>query len=160
MMKYRILGLFALLALLLCLCSCTRPIKTDAPMCRFSFSHTGMHTGLIYTLAASETDAGWQAELSLLAGEREHVLEMTQEEAQALANIVQKHALNRWNGFDKVDRRALDGTGFELVIDYEDGQHLYASGSNAFPKGYREAHEEIRSFFAELMERNGLEVPF
>ena len=60
---------------------------------------------------------------------------------------------------DRVDRHAPDGTGFDLRIGYEDGQEVYATGSNAFPKGYREAHEAILEFFGEMMERNGIENP-
>ena len=158
-MKDRVLLLVLLLAVLLALFGCRKTLQTDAPMNSFSFSHSGMHTGLIYTLAAEKTETGWQASLSLLAGDREYTMDMTAEEAEALISLVRTHELNRWNGFDKVDRHALDGTGFELSIGYEDGQTLCASGSNAFPEGYRAAHEEIVKFFGELMDRNGIENP-
>lgn len=160
MMRERVLAGLVLLAVLLTASACSKPIRTDAPISSFSFSHSGMHTGLIYTLSAVRTEDAWQAKLSLLAGEKEHVLEMTEAEAEELAAMIRKHDLNRWNGFDKIDRRALDGTGFELEIRYEDGQALSASGSNSFPKGYREAHEEFRKFFGAMMERDGLENPF
>jgi len=159
MMKRRMIAVLLVLAVLLTASACSKPLRTDAPISSFSFSHSGMHTGLIYTLSAARTETGWQANLSLLAGEREYILEMTEAEAEDLAAIVRKHELNRWNGFDRVDRTALDGTDFDLKIHYEDGQTLSASGSNAFPKGYKEAHEEILDFFGELMERNGLENP-
>jgi len=160
MMKCRILTVLLLTAVLLTASACSRQLRTDAPMTGFSFSHSGMHTGLIYTLSASRTENVWQANLSLLAGERKHILKMTEAEAEDLAAIVQYHDMNRWNGFDRIDRRAQDGTGFELIIHYDDGQVLSASGSNTFPEGYREAHEEILGFFGELMERNGLKNPF
>ena len=160
MMKRRLIAVLWLAAVLLMVSACSKPLRTDAPMNSFSFSHSGMHTGLIYTLSAEQTKDGWQAEISLLAGDKEYVLEMTGEEAEALAEIVRRHELNRWNGFDRADRRAADGNGFRLDIRYEDGQVLSASGSNAFPAGYTEAHEEILGFFGELMKRNGLEDPF
>lgn len=160
MMKRRILTVLLLAAVLLAAYACSKPLWTVAPIGSFSFSHSGMHTGLIYTLSAARTEVGWQAELSLLAGEREYLLEMTEAEAEELDTIVRKHDLNRWNGFDRADQTAKDGTGFDMKIHYEDGQVLSASGSNAFPRGYREAHEEILDFFGKLMERNGLENPF
>ena len=160
MMKCRIFIVLLLTAVLLTVSACSKPIRTDAPMSSFSFTHSGMHTGLIYTLSAARTETGWHAELSLLAREKEYVLEMTEAEAEELAAIVRRHELNRWNGFDRVDRTAKDGTSFDLNIRYEDGQALSASGSNAFPKGYREAHEDIIGFFGALMEQNGLENPF
>ena len=159
-MKPRVLMALALLTVLLTAVACSKTLRTDAPMTDFSFSHSGMHTGLIYTLSAARTESGWQADLSLLAGEREYALPMTEKEAGELTELVKAHELNRWNGFDKVNRSALDGYSFEMAIDYEDGQHLYASGSNAFPKGYDAAHEAILTFFGELMEKNGIENPF
>ena len=160
MMRRRVIAALLLAAVLLAASACSKPLRTDAPMTGFTFSHSGKHTGLIYTLSAARTENAWQANLSLLAGDRNIYLEMTEAEAEELAAIVRKHELNRWNGFDRVDRTALDGTGFDLKIHYEDGQILSASGSNAFPKGYREAHEEILGFFGKLMERNGLDNPF
>lgn len=160
MMKNRMMIALLLAAVFLAASACSKPLRTDAPISSFTFSHSGMHTGLIYTLSAARAEEGWQAELLLLAGEREYILEMTEAEAEELAAIVRKHELNRWNGFDRVDRTALDGTDFDLKIHYEDGQKLSASGSNAFPGGYREAREEILGFFGELMERSGLENPF
>lgn len=158
-MKCRILTAAALLCVLVTLCACAKPLRTNAPMTGFCFSHSGMHTGLMYRLSADKTEDVWQATLSLLGGELEYVLDMTETEAEELAAIVRKQDMNRWNGFDKTDRRALDGTGFDLTIRYADGQVLSASGSNAFPKGYREARDEILKFFGELMERNGWENP-
>lgn len=159
MMRCRTLLVFTLLTVLLTTAACSKPCLTDAPMTGFSFSHSGMHTGLIYTLTAARVEDGWMANLSLLAGAREYVLEMTEKEAEGLAEIVRKHELNRWNGFDKADRRVLDGCSFELRIRYEDEQTVSASGSGVFPRGYTEAYEDILDFFGELMERNGLENP-
>lgn len=158
-MRYRLLMVSALLTVLLTMSVCSRPIQMDEPMNSFTFSHSGMHTGLIYTLSAEKGEGGWLAGLALLAGEREYSLKMTDEEAEALAALVRAHQLTGWNGFDKTERRALDGTGFELRIGYEDGQAVRASGSNAFPAGYNAAHEAILDFFEELMERNGIENP-
>ncbi len=46
-MKRRMKTAVMLLAAALLLCSCKKPFETDAQMCGFAFSHTGMHTGLI-----------------------------------------------------------------------------------------------------------------
>jgi len=159
MMKHRMIAVLLLAAVLLTGTACRKPSKTDAPMIGFTFSHSGMHTGLIYTLSAERGEGGWFAGFSLLAGEREYSLDMTAEEAEALASLVQNHELTRWNGFDRVDRHALDGTGFELTIRYEDGQEVRASGSNAFPEGYKAAHEAVLNFFGSLMKKNGIENP-
>ena len=157
-MKYRLSLVFVLFALLLC--SCAGPLKTDAPMIGFTFSHSGMHTGLIYTLSAEKEDDGWRADLSLLCGEREYSLPMSEEEAWELTALVETHRLTDWYDFDEADLNALDGTAFELVLRYADGQEVHASGSNAFPEGYAALHEAVLNFFGELMEKNGIENPF
>jgi len=62
-----------------------------------------------------------------------------------------KHAeqrLDRWDGFDKSSRRALDGTGFSLTMVTAEGKLVEANGSNAFPKGYAEAKAAIEAVFA------------
>lgn len=158
MKRFRTASVIALIVILTAACS--KPVVTDAPVTSLSFSHSGMHTGLIYTLTAACTESGWQADMSLLAGEQEVTVQMTDADAEALMEIVRKHELNKWDGFDKADRRVQDGKGFELHISYDDGQTVYASGSNAFPKGYDAAHGDIKRFFVELMERSGFEDPF
>ena len=142
------------------LCACTAELKPAGPMESFSFAHSGMSTADIYTLSAALEADGWTAGAQLLCGAEEHSLKMNPEDAAALNALVETHRLTQWNGFDKADRRVLDGTAFELTIGYADGQTLRASGSNAFPKGYSAAHDEIRRFFGELMEKNGLNNPF
>lgn len=152
-----LLTLFALAAL--CLCACSRTFRTDAPMTGFSFSHSGMHTGHIYTLSAYKTDTGWLADISLLGGEKEYVLDLTDDESEKLAELADEHQLKSWAGFNKSDPRCKDGTGFILSIDYADKKHLYAKGSNAFPKNYESAHNAILSYFNEIMQNNGIENP-
>lgn len=150
----------AALAAVLLLTACSGRFHTDAPMESFVFSHSGMHTGSIYTLSAQRTEQGWQAELSLFCGEKLYTLPLSQAEADSLAALLDAHDLWSWNGFDKVDRRVQDGTAFDLTIRFADGKKLFASGSNAFPKGYHEAKASIKAFFVQVMENNGISNPF
>ena len=155
-MKRGLLALFALTAAAILLCACSGKRQTDAPLMRFSFSHSGMHSGLIYTLTAADTGHGWQADVSLLCGECMYVLDMSEEDADRLTALVQECNLQTWAGFDKNDPRCRDGTGFSLSMDFADGTHVYAEGSNAFPKDYGAAHQAILAYFDELLEKNGI----
>ena len=157
-MKKRFAAVLA--AAMLLLTSCAGRFHTEAPMESFSFSHSGMHSDSIYTLSIQKTEQGWRAELDLLAGNRLHILPVSQAEADALAALLDAHDLWSWAGFDKVDKRVLDGTGFDLNIRFADGKKLIASGSNAFPKGYNEAKEAIKAFFIQIMENKGISNPF
>ena len=150
----------AVLGALLLLTACTGRFHTDAEMVYFSFSHSGMRSDSIYTLSAEKTEGGWQVKLDLLAGSMLHTLPMTQEEADVLAGLLDAYKLWTWAGFDKADLRVLDGTAFDLCIRFGDGKKLYASGSNAFPKGYPEAKTAIEAFFIQLVEDKGIGSPF
>lgn len=152
-------------AVLLCLCllmlgGCAAPVRTDAALSRFSFSHSGMHTGRIFSLAAERTVDGWQAQLDLFCGQQVLTLPMAPEEAGKLEELIDSCNLWAWNGFKKADRRMLDGEGFDLYVSFADGQKLRASGSNAFPKSYAAAESAIKDFFIQLMEKNGFENSF
>jgi len=149
----------ALIAALALLTACTGRFHTDAPMERFRFLHSGMSTGDIYTLTAEKTDEGWEAAFDLFCT-HEFRLPMTQEDADALAAIIDSQDLWAWNGFDKAPRNVKDGSGFDLHIRFADGQKLSASGENAFPDGYAAAESAILEYFIHLMEKNGMTNPF
>ena len=70
-----------------------------------------------------------------------------------LSDIVFRHRLDRWNGFDKVDRRVLDGRSFRLYITLQNGKTITADGSNKFPDGYTEAKTELCDIFWKLAEQ-------
>lgn len=51
----------------------------------------------------------------------------------------------RWNGFDKVDQRVLDGGGFGLNMAFVDGKELSAHGSNVYPDGFGAFQKRVES---------------
>ncbi len=152
----KLLTAFCLCIALIFLCCCAVSTKPDFPIVRFSFSHSGISTGSIYTYRAVQTADGWRAELFLLCGAYEHEFSMTGEEAEFLCALIDSCEFWKWNGFDKADRYALDGSSFDLKIDYADGSSVTAHGSNAFPDGYIAAVGEINIFFEELMKAHGI----
>lgn len=62
-------------------------------------------------------------------------------EYYTLAEELYRLGVPSWNGFDKYDKRALDGWSFDLEIVLPDGKQIKAHGTNAFPKNYREFKE-------------------
>ena len=73
--------------------------------------------------------------------------------AEKLEALCDSCRIRRWNGFDKVDRRVLDGSGFSLSIKYADGKTLSAHGSNSFPNGYRDFRTSLEELFAPEREK-------
>ena len=66
--------------------------------------------------------------------------------AKGINDLISEHNLMSWNGFDGVDSEVLDGDGFSLTIELEDGSKITAHGSNSYPPGYRDFKKDIDSF--------------
>ena len=75
------------------------------------------------------------------------------ETAARVAALYKKYDLRKWNGFDRVAKHVLDGDGFSLSICFRDGKKLFAHGSNAFPKGYRDFCTELKEILKPSVER-------
>ena len=54
-----------------------------------------------------------------------------------------------WNGYREADDEVLDGMGFTLYVKFPDGSVINASGSNKFPKNFR----EFDTFMQSLMKK-------
>ena len=87
-----------------------------------------------------------------------YVLPLTDEDMASFSALVQALALTDWNGYHKIDRDVLDGASFSLSVEFEDGGVIDASGSNCFPRDYREKTSAIRDFFEKLMEEYGFDL--
>ncbi|MCR5485844.1 MAG: hypothetical protein K6F09_09650 [Clostridiales bacterium] len=56
---------------------------------------------------------------------------------RTLAGLLNECDTESWDGFSGSDPRVLDGSSFTFEAKLKDGKRIYASGSNAFPDGYR-----------------------
>ena len=72
---------------------------------------------------------------------------------QSLEDLCRKHRVNRFDGYDKTDRRICDGHGFSLHITYDNGKTVDAYGRNSSPKGFNEFSEEMHALFRPYCER-------
>ncbi len=64
---------------------------------------------------------------------------------EELEALYRKHRVYRWEDFSLSDTNVLDGSGFSLSIAFQDGKHMSAQGSNAFPEGYADFVQELRA---------------
>ena len=69
-----------------------------------------------------------------------------------LQNIITDNDIILWNGFSKQDTDILDGYGFALNIDYENGTKLSASGYMMEPGNYEQGHAALSEYFLALAE--------
>lgn len=62
-----------------------------------------------------------------------------------LLSLLERLDIYSWDGYKEYDEDVLDGMGFSLYVRLADGKSINASGSNKFPKNFREFDEAIRA---------------
>lgn len=75
--------------------------------------------------------------------------EITSENVLKLQNILNKYKVSKWNGFQKVDKKVLDGNSFSLSIS-SDTANVTASGYMKYPSNYKKCRTELDEFFSNL----------
>ena len=88
--------------------------------------------------------------------------EVDEEVLDELYDIYLDQRIARWNGYDKYAAGVLDGDGFYMTMDFEDGGLLSASGDNCYPDGYYEFKESmekvLKPIAEELLDENRREI--
>jgi len=74
---------------------------------------------------------------------------VSDKELGELAEIIESNGIHSWNGFDEFNHGVLDGYGFDLIANFENGT-LIASGYEIYPDNYEAGHEVLRSYFEKL----------
>lgn len=69
-----------------------------------------------------------------------------------LEQILRDNNISEWNGFDQSEDGVLDGSGFSMKIDYDDGSSISAHGYMKYPDNYDKVQDELDAFFKRLME--------
>ena len=120
----------------------------------FSFSHRGMSAADCYLYSAEKAETGVRlyTEDMYYGGRTVDVL-IEDPLLDQLGELAEEYGIQSWDGFDKVDKNVLDGTGFTLSITYADGRSVRANGNNVFPDGYEDAKAGICALFEELIDQ-------
>ncbi len=69
---------------------------------------------------------------------------------EQLAAILRDNDAGRWNGFNKQDRRIMDGIGFSMHVILADGQTIDAGGYMEWPAGYNDVETALNRLFLGL----------
>lgn len=67
-----------------------------------------------------------------------------------LENILKKHYVEKWDGFNKMAKDVLDGDSFYLSVFMNDNNSIHASGYMMWPDGYGEFILDIDEFFMNI----------
>ena len=70
--------------------------------------------------------------------------------ALKLEDLLANNGVSKWNGFEKSNKRVLDGDSFALRFTNESGKKLQANGYMKWPKNYIAVKEGIEELFGTL----------
>jgi len=134
------------------------PTVSDSPIVYFDYSHNGSISYDIYSyeVIRNEETGEMTVNYSLNCGYETYTLPADAEMMQALAELIDNHSLQKWDGFSETNSWVLDGSGFSLNVRFEDGDGITASGSNSFPNGYSDASSAIDELFQHYLKENGI----
>lgn len=65
-------------------------------------------------------------------------------------DILNMYNVSSWNGFDKTDKRVMDGDSFNLYIKTKENKSINASGYMKWPDNYDKVKGELDSVFSTL----------
>lgn len=139
------------LALILATMLLTGCSKVEKPLevTKFTYSVSGMHES--YTATFETAPNGGTHVTAELAYGVYHMDEVLQQDYMTfLSRLATDYRMDKWNGFDKVDNRILDGSMFSLEITLSDGKTIYAHGSNAYPKNFSEPMNQVEDLIDKL----------
>lgn len=85
-------------------------------------------------------------------GISEMICEVDDETIEKLSKLCAQCNVVSWDGFNRNAKGVLDGSGFGLYADFEDGTHVGSHGSNSFPKHYSEFEKGIIEIFKPVVE--------
>jgi len=135
------------------------PAAAGAPIKTFSFSRNGSSTSEMssYGVVRDRETGERTVEYDFGYGFETYSLPVDEAFLQELSAVIDSHNLKKWDGFQKSSSMVMDGNGFSLVVTFTEGDGIIASGSNKYPKGYREAAEAIEAVFLNYLKKNGIE---
>ena len=113
----------------------------------------GSGTNPEYCFEYTIKDATDRAEVSVIQGfTRDARTFVTDRSVISRAEkIIGLYGLTRWNGFDRSNKRVLDGRSFSVSFEYGE-KSVGCRGYESFPKNYREASLEFFALIKELSE--------
>ena len=69
-----------------------------------------------------------------------------------LAGIISKNDVAKWDGFDESEDGVLDGSGFTLKIEYDDGETIDVHGYMKYPDDYEKVEDALDEFLHKLID--------
>jgi len=128
-----------------------KPLEQPLELQGFTYRSSGMHDSCRMVLEKAKNGT----KVTLELGYGMHTVETVVEDdlLGQLSALATEHRMDLWDGFDKADKRVLDGEMFEMRMVLSDGRILTAHGSNAYPDNYHVVIPHIEQMINDLTVR-------
>ena len=135
--------------------ACSQEPRDIADVKEFRFSTSGMrrYSGFDYVAMSTGDRAVITIRLRDEPGENTVEFETDLAIMEELRKIIIENNILSWDGFDKSNKRILDGNSFTLKLKLSDGTTAHAHGYHTWPKNYRSAEKEIEKVFMQAYEK-------
>ena len=148
MKKIFIFGLLVISVFLITGCNKSNEIKSDIVSFKYYYG-SGEGSIYEYTLSLKEDKVVFTAK-----GYNDVNLNIEKEIDKSylkeLANIINENKIYEWNGFNKHNKDVLDGYGFYLEVNYENGEVIKANGYMEYPKNYDKSDKVLTAFLESI----------
>lgn len=127
---------------------------------RLLFTESGMSYDSHFTYRVGTRREAGRDVFRLMRRQANRIAECALSDADmaALEALLVKRNVAKWNGFSGNAKNVLDGDSFSLSLEFTDGRTVSAGGYMRFPKGYREARDEIWRFLDDALAKSGAET--
>ncbi len=163
-MKYVIIGVIVIVIGIFCFIKFSRKNYVDfseSEIKSFHLSYSNgymMNANIIYEFKLEDDRYIASIKPYLVADENTLIIDIDQDIVEKIVDILKKYEVNKWDGFDKVDKDVLDGDSFSLSVWFKDDKSIHASGYMMWPENYRNVRDEISDIFMEIYNKEkGLE---
>ena len=76
-------------------------------------------------------------------------VELDNKTIDQIVEILKYYDVASWDGFNKSDKRVLDGTSYDFKVITKDNVKIYASGYMKYPKNYKDVVNKLTKIFDE-----------
>lgn len=81
--------------------------------------------------------------------------QMTEEELDALEQVIRENGIDAWNDFCKLELCMCSGNSWTLHVTYRDTteEYIHAMGHSEAPEGFAEGKAALEAFFQPFLEK-------
>ena len=129
-----------------------KPVEVD-DISYFSFTYTtgyDVNAYVAYTVECSSEKCTARVKLNGAEEDEAVIKDVDQEFLDKIKEIIVENHVEKWNGFNKSNKRIMDGNSFTLKVIMKNNQKIDAYGYMKWPNNYGTVSEQFDGLFGSL----------